>query len=174
MASYSNENDGIFTPGGQQQSQFYGSSGGASRFFHQSHYVPFYYQAKAGVREKNAGLKEIDLPSKSRQQDGNPENWDLSEEKVRARLVTRPQKNHHPTIKPISLIRHLATLLLPPEEYKPRRLLVPFAGTGSEMIGAFQAGWECVVGVEMEREYVDIGNARIKYWLEQGVQLELL
>ena len=89
------------------------------------------------------------------------------------KAINKPVRNSHPTIKPIGLTRHLATLLLPPEEYKPRRLLVPFAGTGSEMIGAFQAGWECVIGIDNEREYVDIGRARLKYWLEQGVQLNL-
>jgi DNA modification methylase len=34
-ATYSNENDGIFTPGGQQSSGFYGSTGSAARFFKQ-------------------------------------------------------------------------------------------------------------------------------------------
>ncbi len=43
----------------------YGDSGGASRFFHQSHWAienadPFVYQAKVSVSERNAGLKGFD------------------------------------------------------------------------------------------------------------------
>ena len=61
----------------------------------------------------------------------------------------------------------LATLLLPPVEYAPRRILVPFCGVASEIIGCAFAGWDEIVGVEMEKEYVKIGNKRIKYWLKQ-------
>ena len=169
MASYSNENEGIFTPGGKQQSQFYGSSGGASRFFHQSHYDPFFYQAKASVSERENGLRGHVPCGYDECRGINTLTHIDKDGKIR-----ECRRCIHPTIKPITLIKHLATLLLPPEEYKPRRLFVPFAGTGSEMIGAFQAGWECVIGIELEKEYVDIGRARLKYWLEQGVQLELL
>ena len=60
--------------------------------------------------------------------------------------------NDHPTIKPIELNRWLASLLLPPNSVKPRRLLVPFSGVASEMIGALLAGWDEVVGVEKDAE----------------------
>jgi site-specific DNA-methyltransferase (adenine-specific) len=77
-------------------------------------------------------------------------------------------RNSHPTIKPIALTEYLARLLLPPVEYAPRRVFVPFAGAGSEAIGAMRAGWEEVVGVEMmndeEHNYVDIARARVAYW----------
>jgi len=77
------------------------------------------------------------------------------------------QHNLHPTIKPISLCRWLATLLLPPPEYAPRRILVPFAGTGSEMIAAMLAGWEEVIGIEMDESYCAIAEARLVHWLVQ-------
>jgi DNA modification methylase len=55
-ASYTNENDGVFTPGGQQTSSFYGSSGTASRF---------YYSAKASKKDrmgsKHPTVKPISL-----------------------------------------------------------------------------------------------------------------
>lgn len=72
----------------------------------------------------------------------------------------------HPTLKPIALAKYLATLLLPPENYAPRRILVPFSGVGSEMIGAALAGWEQIVGIEFDTEngYVDIAHKRIQYW----------
>ena len=73
-------------------------------------------------------------------------------------------KNPHPTIKPIELTRWLASLLLPPNLYAPRRLLVPFSGAGSEMIGGYLAGWEEITGIEMTEEYIPISEARIKFW----------
>ncbi len=69
--------------------------------------------------------------------------------------------NNHPTVKPISLTKWLATLLLPPDSVKPRRLLVPFAGSGSEMIGAVEAGWDEVVGIENNKDYCEIAEARL-------------
>lgn len=77
----------------------------------------------------------------------------------------RMVKNTHPTVKPLALIRYLATLLLPPESVMPRRILVPFAGSGSEMIGCLQAGWDEVVGIESDTEhgYVKIAEARLQF-----------
>ena len=83
-------------------------------------------------------------------------------------------RNPHPTVKPLKLTQWLATLLLPPDVYAPRRLLVPFSGSGSEMIGAHLAGWEIVLGVEMSQEYADIAEARIKHWCKEPQQLELV
>jgi hypothetical protein len=70
-------------------------------------------------------------------------------------------KNAHPTVKPIDLCAWLAKLLLPPATVTPRRLLVPFSGSGSEMIGAIRAGWDEVVGIEQEHGYCDIARRRI-------------
>lgn len=72
-------------------------------------------------------------------------------------------RNPHPTLKPLALAEYLAKLLLPPKKYR-RRLLVPFAGSGSEVIGGILAGWDRIVGIEREQEYVPIARARIKHW----------
>lgn len=72
-------------------------------------------------------------------------------------------ENHHPTLKPLSLTAYLAKLLLPPErDGEPRRLLNPFAGSGSEAIGALRAGWEEVTSIEREPEYAEIARERIR------------
>ena len=55
-------------------------------------------------------------------------------------------------------------MLLPPPLDRPRRILVPFSGSGSEMIGALLAGWDEVVGVELSEEYADIARARLAHW----------
>lgn len=79
-----------------------------------------------------------------------------------------PRRNLHATLKPIALNRHLATLLLPPAAYAPRRLLIPFAGVGSEMIGAMLAGWDEVIGVELTPEHIPIAKARLAYWAQMA------
>jgi site-specific DNA-methyltransferase (adenine-specific) len=71
-------------------------------------------------------------------------------------------RNHHPTLKPISLTEYLARLIKPP--IQDACLLVPFAGAGSEMIGALKAGWPIVVGIEREADYIPIAHARIAAW----------
>jgi len=82
-------------------------------------------------------------------------------------------KNFHSTVKPLALTKYLANLIKPPTG---GRLLVPFSGSGSEMIGALQAGWEYVEGVELTEEYIPIAEARIEYWTrkEKVVQGALL
>jgi site-specific DNA-methyltransferase (adenine-specific) len=72
--------------------------------------------------------------------------------------------NDHPCVKPLALCRYLATLILPPARDTPRRLLVPFSGSGSEIIGALMAGWDEVVGIEREDKYVHIAERRIMHW----------
>jgi site-specific DNA-methyltransferase (adenine-specific) len=72
--------------------------------------------------------------------------------------------NDHPCVKPLDLCRYLATLLLPPPSVEPRRILVPFAGSGSEMIGAMLAGWDEVVGIEQNPHYCEIAKRRLQYW----------
>jgi hypothetical protein len=80
-------------------------------------------------------------------------------------------KNTHPCVKPLDLNRCLATLILPPaRDNAPRRLLVPFSGSGSEIIGGLLAGWEDVTGIEKESEYVKLAKARIKHWVKTSHQ----
>lgn len=67
----------------------------------------------------------------------------------------------HPTLKPIELTAYLAKLLLPPPRDDPRRLLVPFCGAGSEMIGALRSGWDEVIGIELDPESVKWAVKRI-------------
>jgi len=77
-----------------------------------------------------------------------------------------PERCKHPTMKPVQLTEYLARLLLPPELDTPRRLLVPFSGSGSEMIGAALAGWDTVMGIEREAEYAAIAQARLTWWAQ--------
>ena len=47
-----------------------------------------------------------------------------------------------------------------------RNLRVPFSGVGSEMIGALQAGWDDVTGIEQSAEYAEIAEKRIAAWIK--------
>ena len=64
-------------------------------------------------------------------------------------------------MKPIRLTEYLAKMLLPPI---PARLLVPFSGVGSEMIGAQLAGWDHIDGVEQDEDYCVDAYNRIVWW----------
>ncbi len=59
----------------------------------------------------------------------------------------------HPAVKPLRLCEHLAGLVLPPERRTARRLLVPYSGSGSEMLGALKAGWDHIHGIEKDEQY---------------------
>jgi len=143
--------------------------GGASRFFKQvqtklDESDPIRYEAKASRSERDAGLEGMEkviAGGMSGRANGSLDGH------------ISMGRNSHPTVKPIDLTKYLATLLLPPDEYAPRRILVPFAGVGSEMIGAMLASWEEVDGIEMEREYVEIAEKRIEYYRSLGIQEEL-
>lgn len=77
-------------------------------------------------------------------------------------LVFEGAGNRHATLKPLDLCEYLARLILPPKRPDaPRRLLVPFSGAGSEICGALEAGWEDVVGIEMEEQSAEWARARI-------------
>ena len=76
---------------------------------------------------------------------------------------------NHPTVKPIALTTYLAKLLLPPERDTPRRILTPFSGVGSEMIGALLAGWDEATGIELDPEYARIAGARIAHWIKPAI-----
>ena len=125
----------------------------------------FFYCAKASRSERDAGIV-----GKKRQRDlsRRPDQPSMNGGEGNAyNRGCKPVLNSHPCVKPIDLCRYLATLLLPPSTIKHRRLLVPFCGSGSEMIGGIQAGWDEVVGIEMDKHYAKIAEQRCKHWAEQ-------
>lgn len=80
------------------------------------------------------------------------------------RTAGMDERSNHPTVKPVDLTRYLATMLLPPELDESRRILVPFAGIGSEMLGAILAGWDSVVGIEQSEDYITQAHKRLAWW----------
>lgn len=161
-----------------------GDEGGASRFFFRvqeqiDESDPVYYCSKASKTERDEGLKN--LPIQLFGQSGGAQSalapgertYQEGENISTGMNTIKKRHNPHPTLKPIALAKYLATLLLPPNMYAPRRLFVPFAGVASECIGAHQALWEEIEGIEMDEQYCEIARARVEYWEKKGVQLEL-
>lgn len=148
----------------------YADDGGASRFFFNVQQQideadPIYYCSKVSTSERNAGLDES---FEEKRTDATYRPNDDGTKGIQSRLhgATVKGRNSHPTMKPITLAQYLATLLLPPEAYAPRRIMVPFSGVGSEMIGCALAGWEQIVGIEFDKEagYVEMAHKRMEYW----------
>lgn len=160
QGGYQREYYGDMKPG-------FGDSGGASRFFFTVREQiddadPVFYTAKASRKERDAGLDGFD--EKKGSEDYRPNDDGTADIQSRLHGATIKGRNSHPTIKPLALCKYLATLLLPPDAYAPRRLFVPFAGVASECIGAMQAGWDEITGVELTEEYLPIARTRVEYW----------
>jgi hypothetical protein len=127
----------------------HGDTGGASRF---------YYVAKASRREREAGLegmrqdgRRVFMASSGRTQvDGE---W------VETHSEPVPRTNHHPTVKPLALMRWLCRLVTPPGGL----VLDPFTGSGSTGCAAVLEGFR-FLGIEQEAEYVAIAERRIAHW----------
>ena len=118
----------------------YGDRGGGSRFF---------YCAKASSRERNEGLEGFPDRKTHRIGAGIGEGKDPKAPAI--------DKNNHPTVKPLALMRYLITLIAPP---KDALILDPFAGSGSTIVAAENLGIRAI-GIEKSEEYAEIARARI-------------
>lgn len=75
---------------------------------------------------------------------------------TRDRFASAARANHHPTVKPVALMRHLVRLVTPPGG----TVLDPFLGSGTTAIACEEEGFGWV-GIEKEPEYVKIAGARL-------------
>ena len=126
----------------------YGDDGSASRYF---------YCPKTSAEERNRGLdsfatKKMGM-SGGAQSKG--EGYDKGQSIGLNRVIER--KNTHPTVKPQELMKYLCRLVTP----KGGVVLDPFMGSGSTGIAAKDEGFD-FVGIEKEKEYFEIAEARIK------------
>lgn len=153
-----------------------GDEGYASRFYPTFDYVLenmetcFFYCAQASSSEKDAGLNEFEdvVLHEHDMLNGSTEfRHDIRHKDGGYAVTKKPQKNTHPTAKPLELCVWLASLLGPPKEYAPRRLLIPFSGSGSEAISALLSGYyEEIVCIEQSEEYCKLAQARVDFWQE--------
>lgn len=127
----------------------FGDAGGASRFF---------FCAKASSEERDEGLEAFPILGAEETVDRDPERPGAKNPRAGAGRNGN-RRNGHPTVKPIALNRWLAGMLRGANTGAP--LLVPYAGVGSEMIGASAAGWSEIVGIEKDPRYVAMACARM-------------
>ena len=112
----------------------------------------FFYSPKTSKKDRNEGL-------------------DAFEEKLGGSMVgtqngsmftgsgnvrNNKLKNHHPTVKPTDLMLYLIRMVTP----KGGTTLDPFMGSGSTGKAAIRGGFN-FVGIEREKEYIEIAQARI-------------
>ena len=137
--------------------------GGASRFFTVNEWdvdadvLPFLYVAKAGTRERNAGLDHLDTEQRLTMSGGE---WRDDEGVVKNR--PKASANIHPTVKPLALMRHLIRLITPPGG----TVLEPFAGSGTTLAAATLEGFHAI-GIELTADYLPIITGRIQWAAEQ-------
>jgi site-specific DNA-methyltransferase (adenine-specific) len=124
---------------------------GASRFF---------YVAKASKSERNEGLEG--LPTKKWAQSTGAQSA-LARGEIEYRTKTQSGfdtikecKNHHPTVKPIKLMKYLITLVTPQNGI----VLDPFMGSGSTGVAAKELNFD-FIGIELSEEYLEIAKRRI-------------
>ena len=145
-------NNSSYSITGQTPDIGYGDSGSAARFF---------YCAKASRSERNAGLEGMEeRRSESAVGMGSvtASNWGDPDEKVYERKTVH--QNHHPTVKPIALMRYLVRLTKTPTGGV---VLDPFMGSGTTGIACVLEGRE-FIGIEMNEEYVEIAEKRITHY----------
>jgi site-specific DNA-methyltransferase (adenine-specific) len=144
----------------------YGGQGGASRFFTAINWepeidVPFRYVPKPSKRERNAGLEHLPEQHVRRHSGGEyaHNSGSTSSSKNGATL-----SNHHPTVKPLALMRWLVKLVTPPGG----TVLEPFAGSGTTLMACVMEGFNGI-GIELTDEYLPIIRGRVA-WAEQQAQ----
>jgi hypothetical protein len=119
-----------------------GDSGGASRFF---------YVAKPSRAEREQGCEHLE----TKQRDDSRKEGNVGGDNPRNRGLQR-RGNHHPTVKPVELMRYLVRLITPPGG----TVLDPFTGSGTTGMACVFEGFD-FLGVEREAEYVEIARRRI-------------
>jgi len=114
--------------------------------------IRFFYAPKADKAEREFGME--DAPTKAGGMRSNTSGQHITR---RDGGAPGPRANHHPTVKPVDLMRWLCRLVTPPGG----TVLDPFMGSGSTGIAAVREGFG-FVGIEQDADYFDIACRRIE------------
>jgi site-specific DNA-methyltransferase (adenine-specific) len=136
----------------------YNDSGSAARFF---------YCAKASKRDRNEGLDGFDGKEIGAKGNGLARKCATCSASVidgcacpDRTFINPTRANHHPTVKPTTLMQYLVRLVTPPNGI----VLDPFMGSGSTGKACAYEGFE-FIGIDQSAEYVAIAQARIDFAL---------
>lgn len=111
----------------------------------------FLYCAKANKKERNAGLDTFEVK--------RPDHRTSTAMGTFEQKGVQPQRNHHPTVKPVNVMRWLIAAATNPGDL----VLDPFTGSGTTGIAAILEGRD-FHGIEMEPEYAAIADCRCRHW----------
>ena len=113
----------------------------------------FFYCAKASKADRDEGCEGLEQRLAMRY-------GEKAQRPLPQQTPSKPvaQRNHHPTVKPTSLMRYLCRLVTPPGGV----ILDPFMGSGSTGKAAVIEGFR-FVGIEREPEYAEIAAARVRH-----------
>lgn len=116
------------------------------------------YEPVVSPNERNEGLQT------SKKVNKRPQGVAYSKE-VNIFQDSEDESNNHPTLKPIALNQHFLSLLRLPQGIE-QTLYIPFCGSGSEVIGAIEAGYnpDNIIAVEINPNFVKIAKLRIAYF----------
>ena len=117
----------------------------------------FFYCPKASKAEREAGLEEME------EKPAGSLNMRTDAHAIENGMNTEPQRNHHPTVKPIDLMAYLCRLITPPNG----TILDPFMGSGSTGVAALREGFR-FIGIELNAEYAEIARKRIENELNKA------
>ena len=124
-----------------------GDSGGASRYF---------YVAKPSRAERDRGLEHLPRTSAADMVDRTEGSAGMQSPRAGAGR-TGGGHNHHPTVKPIALMKHLVGLITPPGG----TVLDMFCGSGTTGCACAALGFD-FIGIEQDQSYIDIAALRIQ------------
>ena len=119
----------------------------------------FFYCAKANKSERNAGLDTLETVVAG----------DMTGRSNGSMGSITMNKNHHPTVKPLALMRYLVKLVTPING----TVLDPFAGSGSTLVACVLEGFKSV-GIEITADYLPIINGRVQWAIKQNSLAEQL
>ena len=113
----------------------------------------FFYCAKTSKRDRNEGLDGFEV--KQTLGGGGLTDAGSAYGSIKAKA-----QNHHPTVKPTSLMQYLVRLVTP----QGGTVLDPFMGSGSTGKACAYEGFD-FVGIDQSTEYYEIARARIDFAL---------
>lgn len=145
-------------------------AGGCSKILHKCDFEKnehdlYFYCPKVSKSERESGLNGFEKKHSTARQVGSK--FKKDDRHPDGGYLNAPQsiaQNNHPTLKPISLNYQILKLFKTPN---PQNIVYPFAGAGSEIIGGEKTGFNNWKACELDSEYIEIANARIKYWKEK-------
>lgn len=140
----------------------YGDAGGASRFFPVIDLDPedpdgliFRYEPKADRGERDLGCESLPLRTRGETTRSKEDAARLNSPRTGAGR-TSGARNHHPTVKPIALMRWLVRLVCAPGQ----RVIDPFMGSGTTGMAAKLEGVN-FTGIEQDAENFKIAGLRV-------------